>query len=245
MHNGHGTWPFQGPDENMTLAQKFRAFSQEMLERRQWVEKDFAGLKIGERLGRLVRVSRLKRGWSRDDLASVTKLSPVFLSLLEEGMVLPNECTPEVFAVLGQAFAIPHEALEFMAAVAPLKSADDSSWVTKLGEMFHRPSGFVAALWGFKPVSLALLGGLSTSNSELSRWEIEGPGGMTVSVMVDGSRGIIVELRDQQGGAANGWQVSLVNGTSVLERRPAEEGVAIFREVRELERAGSFIVVER
>jgi transcriptional regulator with XRE-family HTH domain len=56
------------------------------------------------RIGRLVQTLRTKQHWSLQTLAAQTGLSWVWLALLEQGMLLPTELTPEAVHKLGQVF---------------------------------------------------------------------------------------------------------------------------------------------
>jgi RNA polymerase sigma factor (sigma-70 family) len=67
--------------------------------------EDVQGL---ERLGRWVQVLRTRHHWSLSTLATQTGLPWVSLALLEQGMLLPAERTPEVLHQLGQAFPLQH-----------------------------------------------------------------------------------------------------------------------------------------
>jgi hypothetical protein len=61
-----------------------------------------------ERLGRWVQVLRTRHRWSLSTLATQTGLPWLWLALLEQGMLLPDEITPEVLHQLGQAFPLQH-----------------------------------------------------------------------------------------------------------------------------------------
>ena len=67
-----------------------------------------AALEGVTRLGRLVQTLRAKQHWSLQALAAQTGLSWLWLALLEQGMLLPTELTPEVVQKLGQAFPARH-----------------------------------------------------------------------------------------------------------------------------------------
>jgi transcriptional regulator with XRE-family HTH domain len=67
-----------------------------------------AALEGVARLGRLVQTLRAKRHWSLQTLAAQTGLSWLWLALLEQGMLLPTELTPEAVQKLGQAFPVHH-----------------------------------------------------------------------------------------------------------------------------------------
>jgi hypothetical protein len=56
------------------------------------------------RLGRLVQALRIKQHWSLQALAARTGLPWLWLAMLEEGMLLPAELTPEAMQTLGQVF---------------------------------------------------------------------------------------------------------------------------------------------
>lgn len=60
------------------------------------------------RLGRLVQTLRTKQHWSLQTLAAQTGLSWLWLALLEQGMLLPTELTPEAVQQLGQVFPTQH-----------------------------------------------------------------------------------------------------------------------------------------
>jgi transcriptional regulator with XRE-family HTH domain len=60
------------------------------------------------RLGRLVQTLRTKQHWSLQTLAAQTGLSWIWLALLEQGMLLPAELTPEAVQKLGQVFPTQH-----------------------------------------------------------------------------------------------------------------------------------------
>lgn len=61
-----------------------------------------------ERLGRLVHVLRTKQHWSLQTLATQTGLPWLWLALLEQGLLLPAEFTPEALHQLGRAFPLQH-----------------------------------------------------------------------------------------------------------------------------------------
>jgi transcriptional regulator with XRE-family HTH domain len=67
-----------------------------------------AALEGVARLGRLVQTLRAKQHWSLQALAAQSGLSWLWLALLEQGMLLPTELTPEVVQKLGQAFPARH-----------------------------------------------------------------------------------------------------------------------------------------
>ena len=69
-----------------------------------------AALEGVARLGRLVQTLRTKQHWSLQALAAQSGLSWLWLALLEQGMLLPTELTPEVVQKLGQAFPMHHAA---------------------------------------------------------------------------------------------------------------------------------------
>src|SRR5215470_5176112 len=58
------------------------------------------------RLGRLVHVLRTKQHWSLQTLATQTGLPWLWLALLEQGMLLPDELTPEDLHQLGRTFPL-------------------------------------------------------------------------------------------------------------------------------------------
>src|SRR5262249_33506768 len=60
------------------------------------------------RLGRLVQTLRAKQQWSLETLAAQTGLPWLWLALLEPGMLLPTELTPDAMQQLGQAFPAHH-----------------------------------------------------------------------------------------------------------------------------------------
>jgi transcriptional regulator with XRE-family HTH domain len=62
-----------------------------------------------ERLGRLVHVLRLKQHWSLEALAVRAGLPWLWLALLEQGVLLPTELTPERVTKLGQVFPLHQE----------------------------------------------------------------------------------------------------------------------------------------
>jgi hypothetical protein len=71
-----------------------------------------AALEGVARLGRLVQTLRVKQRWSLQALAAQSGLSWLWLALLEQGMLLPTELTPEVVQKLGQAFPARHAAAQ-------------------------------------------------------------------------------------------------------------------------------------
>jgi hypothetical protein len=71
-----------------------------------------AALEGVARLGRLVQALRAEQHWSLQALAAQSGLSWLWLALLEEGMLLPTELTPEVVQKLGQAFPARHAAAQ-------------------------------------------------------------------------------------------------------------------------------------
>jgi len=60
------------------------------------------------RLGRLVQVLRRKQRWSLETLAAETGLPWLWLALLEQGVLLPEELTPATVEQLGGAFPLEH-----------------------------------------------------------------------------------------------------------------------------------------
>ena len=71
-----------------------------------------AALEGVARLGRLVQTLRAKQHWSLQALAAQSGLSWLWLALLEQGMLLPTELTPEVVQKLVQAFPARHAAAQ-------------------------------------------------------------------------------------------------------------------------------------
>src|SRR5262249_31909380 len=70
------------------------------------------GTAMVARLGRLVQTLRTKQHWSLQALAAQSGLSWLWLALLEQGMLLPAELTPEVVQKLGRAFPVQHAAAQ-------------------------------------------------------------------------------------------------------------------------------------
>jgi hypothetical protein len=64
-----------------------------------------AALEGVARFGRLVQKLRTQQHWSLPTLAARTGLPWLWLALLEQGMLLPAEVTPEAVQTLGRAFA--------------------------------------------------------------------------------------------------------------------------------------------
>src|SRR4030095_2852579 len=71
-----------------------------------------AALEGGARLGGVVQTLRAKRHWSLQTLAAQTGLSWLWLALLEQGMLLPTELTPEAVQKLGQGIPTRHTAAQ-------------------------------------------------------------------------------------------------------------------------------------
>lgn len=248
MTNIRDTWPFQSPDEAAAHSNEFRSSGRQANARRAIRAKTVGVFPIAERLGRLVFLLRTKRGWSQDQLASETKLTPSFVALLEEGLALAAEITPEVLEALGKTLDVSPQALELVLAVVPTEPADNSNWLARLRGLLQLqpPTGFVAALWGFRAVSPpaeALYGGEKPTTGSV-QWVIEGPAGLIILVRAAPSAGVTVELQTPRGPAA-GWQVSLAHDSHILVPRPASGGVARFPEVTQLDPARTFLIVER
>lgn len=113
-------WPFcENPDKYKTRGEFFRAVAREATARKGRLDvapqMTLEGVK---QLGRLVEVfkRRLRVDWA--ELAKrggPPHLDPVFLALLEEGVILPEELNDEVYSTLAGVLGLRTETVRFTA----------------------------------------------------------------------------------------------------------------------------------